>query len=174
MTNIITLEIMNLYSLNKILITGAKGYIGSFLVKYLTGKGYKTIGFTCNLNDIKELPDCNLIIHCAGRRLAKGVTISDFVRDNVTATINLTKLANGKPIIYLSTKAVYVFKPYGITKLLGEFVLNQEYNNSVILRLPKIIDGRTEPENIEHAISIGLENLGDWIIETINSLSVKD
>ena len=160
--------------MNKILVTGARGYIWSFLVKYLDGKGYETIGFTGNLNNTKELPDCDLIIHCAGRRLAKDVKISDFVRDNVTATINLTKLADGKPIIYLSTKAVYVFKPYGITKLLAEFVLTQEYNNSVVLRLPKIIDGRTEPENIEHAISIGLENLGDWIVETINSLPVKD
>jgi len=165
---------MSLSSLNKILITGAKGYIGSFLIKYLTNKGFHTIRFVKDLNRIKELPECDLIIHCAGRRLAKGITISDFIRDNVTATINLTKLAEGKPIIYLSTKAVYVFKPYGITKLLAEFVLTQEYNNSVILRLPKIIDGRTEPENIEHAISIGLENLGDWIVETINSLPVKD
>lgn len=161
-------------SLNKILITGAKGYIGSFLIKYLANKGFRAIRFVQNLNKISELPECDLIVHCAGRRLQKGVTISDFVRDNVTATINLTKLANGKPIIYLSTKAVYVFKPYGITKLLGEFVLTDEYKNAVVLRLPKIIDGRTEPENIEHAISIGLENLGDWIVETINSLPVKD
>jgi nucleoside-diphosphate-sugar epimerase len=167
-------EILNLSSLNKILITGAKGYIGSFLIKYLANKGFRAIRFVQNLNKISELPECDLIVHCAGRRLQKGVTISDFVRDNVTATINLTKLANGKPIIYLSTKAVYVFKPYGITKLLGEFVLTDEYKNAVILRLPKIIDGRTEPENIEHAISIGLENLGDWIVETINSLPVKD
>lgn len=167
-------EILNLSSLNKILITGAKGYIGSFLIKYLANKGFRAIRFVQNLNKISELPECDLIVHCAGRRLRKGVTISDFVRDNVTATINLTKLANGKPIIYLSTKAVYVFKPYGITKLLGEFVLTDEYKNAVVLRLPKIIDGRTEPENIEHAISIGLENLGDWIVETINSLPVKD
>jgi nucleoside-diphosphate-sugar epimerase len=167
-------EILNLSSLNKILITGAKGYIGSFLIKYLANKGFRAIRFVQNLNKISELPECDLIVHCAGRRLQKGVTISDFVRDNVTATINLTKLANGKPIIYLSTKAVYVFKPYGITKLLGEFVLTDEYKNAVVLRLPKIIDGRTEPENIEHAISIGLENLGDWIVETINSLPVKD
>jgi nucleoside-diphosphate-sugar epimerase len=167
-------EILNLSSLNNILITGAKGYIGSFLIKYLANKGFRAIRFVQNLNKISELPECDLIVHCAGRRLQKGVTISDFVRDNVTATINLTKLANGKPIIYLSTKAVYVFKPYGITKLLGEFVLTDEYKNAVVLRLPKIIDGRTEPENIEHAISIGLENLGDWIVETINSLPVKD
>ncbi len=164
----------SIYSLNKILVTGARGYIGSFLIKYLADKGFHVIRFTDNLNKVKKLPECDLIIHCAGRRLAKGVKINDFIRDNVAATINLTKIAEGKPIIYLSTKAVYVFKPYGITKLLGEFVVRDEYDNAVVLRLPKIIDGRTEPEDIEHAISIGLENLGDWILETINSLPVKD
>ena len=165
---------MSSSSLNKVLITGAKGYIGSFLLKYLTNKGFHTIRFVANLNRAKKLPSCDLIIHCAGRRLQKGVKVADFVRDNVLATINLTKIAEGKPIIYLSTKAVYVFKPYGLTKMLGEFVLNDEYNNSVILRLPKIIDGRTEKADIDKAISIGIENLGDWIVETINSLPVKD
>ena len=160
--------------MNKILITGAKGYIGSFLVKYLAEKGFRTIRFTDNFNKIKKLPPCDLIIHSAGRRLRNGVKVEDFVRDNVMATINLTKIAGGKPIIYLSTKAVYVFKPYGLTKMLGEFVLTDEYDNSIILRLPKIIDGRTEEANIDKAISIGIENLGDWILETINSLSVKD
>jgi len=165
---------MSLSSLNRVLITGAKGYIGSFLLKYLADRGFHTIKFTANLNKVKKLPPCDLIIHSAGRRLQKGVKVEDFIRDNVLATINLTKIAKGKPIVYLSTKAVYVFKPYGITKLLGECVLNDEYSNSVILRLPKIIDGRTEKADIDKAISIGIDNLGDWIIEAINSLSVKN
>jgi len=67
-----------------------------------------------------------------------------------------------------------VFKPYGITKLLAEFVLTEEYGNAIVLRIPKIKYTRTEPENISQAISIGIENLGDWIIETINYMPSRN
>jgi len=158
----------NISPFKKVLITGSNGFIGSFLMDYLSKYGFETIGLEGNLNNITSIPDCDLIIHSAGRRFRKDIKIEDFVKDNVLATINLTKLAKGHLIIFLSTKAVYVFKPYGITKLLAEFVLTEEYGNAIILRLPKIRYRRTEPENISQSISIGIENLGDWIINTIN------
>ena len=164
----------NISSFKKILITGSKGFIGSFLMHYLSKHGFETIGFEENLNTATSIPECDLIIHSAGRRLRKDITIEDFVKDNVLATINLTKFAKGQPIIFLSTKAVYVFKPYGITKLLAEYVLTKEYGNAIVLRLPKIRYKRTEPENLSQAISIGVENFGDWIIETINHIPSRN
>ena len=167
--NTITGEIMSLSSLNKILITGAKGYIGKFLIKFLSSKGYSIIRFSDDLNKTRKLPPCSLIIHCAGKKPKSGVEIDDFVYGNVIANLNLANLARNIPIIYLSTMAVYVLKPYGVSKLLGEQILKEKHGKVYILRLPRVVDKDSDGD-----ITLTLNEVGDKILETINSLPVKD
>ncbi len=159
--------------MNKILITGAKGYIGSYLCVLLVGLGFDVIGFNDDLNKTEKLPDCDLIIHCAGRRWKEGISINDLIYSNVTANQNLARLAKGIPIIYISTAAVYVIRlDYGLTKLLGEHILNELHGNTISLRLQKVVEGYTKDE--EGSITIGIINVGEKILEIINSLSVKN
>jgi len=70
----------NISSFKKILITGSSGFIGSFLMEYLSKRGFETIGFEDNLNTATSIPKCDLIIHSAGRRLRKDINIEDFVK----------------------------------------------------------------------------------------------
>jgi nucleoside-diphosphate-sugar epimerase len=160
---------MSLSSLNKILITGAKGGIGKFLVKFLAGKGYSVIRFTDDLNKTRRLPPCSLIIHCAGRKPKEGIEVDDFIYSNVTANLNLANLARNIPVVYLSTMAVYVANSYGVTKLLGELILKEKQKNTTVIRLPKIIKGKSDGD-----ITINFNELGERVIEVINSLSVTD
>ena len=141
-----------------VLITGAAGNIGSFLVKYFDRK-CKVIPFTENLNEALSLPRCDVIIHCAGRIPREGMDIMEFVRDNVEASHNLAIIAKGTPIIFISTMAVYTHKAYGCSRLLGEYILKEYHGNTKVLRLPRVVDGLTEDEDTV----MGLENVASKI-----------
>lgn len=118
--------------MNKILITGASGYIGTCLFKYLICKNFNVFGldkkkfllkgynnrfYKVNLNNKKFLnkvlsslkPD--LIIHLAGESTLDGIkNKKKYVLNNSTATKNLItsmKINNIKNIIFSSTAAVY-------------------------------------------------------------------
>ena len=145
-----------------LLITGAEGYIGSFLVKYFQKK-YKVIPFTENINDALSLPKCDVIIHCAGRIPRDGMEIMEFVRDNVEASHNLAIIAKGTPIIFISTMAVYSHHAYGISRLLGEYILKEYHRQTKVLRLPRIVDGYTE----ENDVAMSLETMAKKVEEMI-------
>jgi UDP-glucose 4-epimerase len=114
--------------INKILITGAAGYIGSCIFAYLKKK-YNVYGldkikknnnkffYKANLNNIKLTnqilkklkPD--LIIHLAGQSTVDNIkNKKNYIENNQNATANLIKSMkdNGiKKIIFSSTAAVY-------------------------------------------------------------------
>jgi nucleoside-diphosphate-sugar epimerase len=148
----------------KVLITGASGYIGGYLFDYLSLKGFDPIFFDKDINKVNKLPDCSLIIHCAGRKPKLGVTIDDFIYSNVTANQKLSELAVGIPIIYLSTMAVYSLTPYGITKLLGEQILEEKHGHTTVIRLPRIINQGGDGDTTRNLEDIGKEIL-DYIKE---------
>ena len=143
------------------MITGANGYIGKFLCGYLPN----TIPL---IGDILNIPECDVIVHCAGRKPEECVTLDDFIRDNVITNLELAELAKGIPIIYLSSKAVLKQTPYGVTKLLGEFIFNDRHKKNINLRLPRIVDKDPKDEEMT------LKQVGELIEKTIDGLSFKD
>lgn len=141
-----------------LLITGAKGYLGKFLCEHFKNN-FIVIPYSDNLNMTYFLPKCDIIIHCAGRKPYPGMNISEFVENNIIANLSLAKLAQGIPIIYISAMSVYVLKAYGVSKLMGEYILQENHGMTKVLRLPNIVPGRTQEEDI----AMGIENMVDKI-----------
>ncbi|NNE66012.1 MAG: NAD-dependent epimerase/dehydratase family protein [Pyrinomonadaceae bacterium] len=117
----------------KILVTGARGYVGSQLVAYLekarhqvvplfrSSRGVKNTGITIDLSDpaarLLKFDEVDAIIHCAGAAHKPfGTPDSVFQAGNVAAAANLAKAAvisNIKRVIMVSTVSVYGNKSYG-------------------------------------------------------------
>ena len=155
----------------KVLITGSKGYIGRYLVEYLTNVGYGVLNYPTDLNSVNSLPMCDIIVNCAAKKRhgcvnctePKEITIDSLIYSNVTTCQSLARLAK-VPIIHLSSVASYdMNRAYGVTKLLGEHIMRE--CGAKIIRLPKVVDGRTD----ENDIVIGLVNVGEMIDEAIKN-----
>ncbi|BAO56730.1 NAD-dependent epimerase/dehydratase family protein [Nonlabens marinus] len=135
--------------MNKILITGASGFLGRDLCKEFSSYQVHTLGrkiendIVCDLsNKIPALKECyDLVIHAAGK--AHSVPINEvendlFLQGNHQSTINLLKALSTnlpKMIVFISSVAVYgveeginineEFKlkgnsPYALSKILAE------------------------------------------------------
>lgn len=140
----------------KILVTGATGFVGTYLVRELerqeheihavsrrfTGVyGKYIIWHPCNLIDIeqvKKLPkDIDLIYHLASQQPnTPDITFEEFLKGNVMITYNIKKYYPFTRIIYLSTTATLCsWFHYSITKKFGEMLMD----NDIIIRFPAIV-----------------------------------
>lgn len=144
-------------------LTGSRGYIGSYLLKYLEKQNITVIENHCDIRNYElllnelQIAKADVVIH-----LAACATVEKCQKDyqlalstNITGTKNLVKamrIVNCNKIIYASTCAVYGNKNYkvcendnllplshyGYTKLLGEHVIDNENLNSVIFRMTNV------------------------------------
>lgn len=169
----------------KILVTGATGFIGSNILKYLSNGGYTLFGcgrkqieqedykyFVCDLtNDSLDL-DVDVIIHTAAVSPSTEVSFNEFFDSNIVATMNLLEYArshNVKRIIYMGAVSSYgdvngVLREdsphnnpgdYGLTK----YVAEQLVKNSGILYYTLILPG-VVGKNCRH----------NWIMNTAQTL----
>ncbi len=139
----------------KILVTGCGGFVGSHIAATLIEQGHEVRGidngsmgvdftptgcFTThgNLEDLKEIPPADLIVHCAARADVSENWAGRHERDelytsNIVGTAELLEAAEGTPVVFLSTLAVYgdsedcvedkackATSPYAASKLAGE------------------------------------------------------
>jgi nucleoside-diphosphate-sugar epimerase len=109
----------------RVLVTGARGFIGSVILKKLREKGVYAFELE---GDIRApLPAADIIVHCAGRKNDE----PDSYEVNVGGAKNV--LASGAKIINISTVAATLARKglYGRTKAEAEEVLQDQ----VTLRL---------------------------------------
>lgn len=87
----------------KIVVTGSHGYIGSEVVFRLKMLGFDPIGIDLKdgKNVLRNMPTCDVVIHCASRL----DNDEDVIEYNVRTTEAVLKKA--KRIVFLSSAAVY-------------------------------------------------------------------
>ena len=115
----------------KILVTGATGFVGGYLLRYLANKfgssnvfgtgrskvkakeliiqgHYILVGDLSDADFVRDkLSGFDVIVHCAAKSSIWG-TYDSFYKANVLATQNILEvLASGKQIIYISTANIY-------------------------------------------------------------------
>lgn len=125
-----------------ILITGAKGFIGSRLSNMLSERGYNVTDYTGDINDLQSMENyfrtADVVIHLAAKidDIRKGREKDDFITVNVLGTqhvIDFCLKYNCKLIFFSSMAAVRPTNLYGLSKALGERLV-QFYGERFSLR----------------------------------------
>ncbi len=156
--------------MNKTIITGASGFLGSHIIDILLEKGIlahallrqssslSNLSDKCRISRVdfmnpdsmaEDLTGADLIIHAAGATSA--ASQEDFDRANALVTKNLLtardRYAKNALFIYISSQAASgpagcgPVTDYGRSKLLGEFAV-RDTDNWVIVRPPAIFGSR--------------------------------
>ncbi len=109
-----------------ILITGAKGFIGSRLLSFLSENGYDVKGVNEEITDIEKLrphfKNAEFVVHLAAK-LHEDQTEKrphDFFQVNVVGTMNVVKLCLEYGCKLINTSSITTQTTYGISKVLSE------------------------------------------------------
>lgn len=157
----------------KILVTGAKGFVGKNLIVELKNKGYTEI-FEFDIETDKSLleeftKECEFVFHLAGVNRPKDE--KEFMEGNFGFTSVLLDLLKGhnnkSPILITSSIQAERDNPYGKSKKAGEdllFTYNKETGAKVLVyRLPNLFGKWSKPNyntvvaTFCHNIARGLE-----------------
>lgn len=139
----------------KILVTGAKGFVGKNLIAELKNKGYNDIfEFTrdSNLSLLEEYTkQCDFVFHLAGVNRPKNE--NEFMEGNFGFTSQLLELlkkhGNKAPVLITSSIQAEKENPYGRSKKAGEDLLFNYYYDTdakvYIYRLPNLFGKWSKP-----------------------------
>lgn len=165
----------------KILITGARGFIGKNLVAALEARGYKELRFCVRDTTQKQLneyiKECDFVFHLAG--VNRPERVEEFTDINVNFTYSLLntlkKYNNKASILMTSSIQATLDNPYGISKKTSEDLLfyyareiNEENANDkehikvFIYRLPNVFGSGCRP-NYNSVIATFCYNIANGI-----------
>lgn len=165
----------------KILVTGAKGFVGKNLVCELKNKGFSDVfefDIDTDINLLEEYTKkCEFIFHLAGvnRPQNEGEFMSGN-RDFTTILLNnLRKNKNTCPILVSSSIQAALENPYGLSKRAGEELM-QSFEKETgarifIYRLPNVFGKWCRP-NYNSAVATFCHNVIRDIPITVNDPSV--
>ena len=186
----------------KILVTGAKGFIGKNLIAELKNRKYEDI-FEYDLNTSREdleryTKECDFVYHLAG--VNRPETEEEFMQGNFGFTSDLLGLLeknhNKAPVLITSSIQAERDNPYGISKKAGEdliFSYGEENNiKTYVYRLPNVFGKWSRPNyntvvatycyNIARDLEIQINNpqaelnlvyIDDVVEEFINTMEGK-
>ncbi len=166
----------------KILVTGAKGFVGKNLVLELKNRGYNEI-FEYDIDTPKELlnkytKECEFVFHLAGVNRPKDA--SEFMKGNFGFTSelldSLKENANKAPILITSSIQAKLDNDYGKSKKAGEdllFEYSKQNNVEVfVYRLPNLFGKWCRP-NYNSVIATFCNNVANNLPIQINDENVE-
>ena len=165
----------------KILVTGAKGFIGKNLIAELYNRQYDDIYEYDVDTDIALLDqytkDCDFIFHLAG--INRPQKEEEFMMGNYGfTTVLLDKLKqnrNTAPILITSSIQAELDNPYGKSKKAGEEVLTtyaeETGSRSLIYRLPNVFGKWCRP-NYNSAVATFCHNIANGLEIKVNDPAV--
>ena len=144
--------------MKRVVITGASGFIGSYLVKHLKGIEIKTLSLK-SPNWVKQSLDCDVIVHCAGlAHSTRSISEETYYQVNCELTKQLIEKAINEQVshvIFLSTALVFgeghvgaitydnLLNPmsaYAKSKVCAEqTILDSKELKGLIVRLPLVL-----------------------------------
>jgi UDP-2-acetamido-2,6-beta-L-arabino-hexul-4-ose reductase len=165
----------------KILITGAKGFVGKNLIAELKNCGYNDL-LEYDIDTNPELLDkyaqeCEFVFHLAG--VNRPEKQEDFMVGNFGFTSalleNLKKYNNKAPILITSSTQATLDNPYGQSKKAGEdliFQYGKENDVKVfVYRLPNVFGKWCRP-NYNSAVATFCNNVANELPITVNDPNV--
>ncbi len=166
----------------KILVTGAKGFVGKNLVAELKNKGYKEI-FEFDIDTDKSLlaeytKECEFVFHLAGVNRPKHE--NEFMEGNFGFTSELLELLkkhnNKSPVLMTSSIQAEMDNPYGKSKRAGEdllFSYSKETGAEVfVYRLPNLF-GKWSRPNYNSVVATFCYNIARNLKIQINDPEAK-
>jgi UDP-2-acetamido-2,6-beta-L-arabino-hexul-4-ose reductase len=166
----------------KILITGAKGFVGKNLIAELRNQGYTDL-LEYDIDSASDVLDeyareCEFVFHLAGvNRPAKQ---EDFMTGNFGFTSvlleSLKKYNNKAPVLITSSTQASLDNPYGQSKKAGEDLLFQYgKENDVkvfVYRLPNVF-GKWSRPNYNSAVATFCNNIANDLPIQVNDPNVE-
>lgn len=166
----------------KILVTGAKGFVGKNLIAELNNKGYKDI-YKFDIDTDKELldeytRDCEFVFHLAGVNRPKDE--KEFMKGNFGFTSELLdflkKHNNKAPILITSSIQAERDNPYGNSKRAGEELLfnycKEAGVKTLVYRLHNIF-GKWSRPNYNTVVATYCYNFARGLDIQINNLEAE-
>jgi UDP-2-acetamido-2,6-beta-L-arabino-hexul-4-ose reductase len=162
----------------KILVTGAKGFVGKNLIIELKNKGYSDIYEFDRETDISLLDqytkECEFVFHLAGVNRPKDE--EEFMEGNFGFTSDLLDLLkkhdNKAPVLITSSIQAEKDNPYGASKKAGEellFKYNQETGAEVLVyRFPNLF-GKWSKPNYNTVVATYCHNISRELEIQINN-----
>jgi UDP-2-acetamido-2,6-beta-L-arabino-hexul-4-ose reductase len=165
----------------KILVTGAKGFIGKNLIAELKNQKYTDIfeyDMESTLEDLDQYSkDCEFVFHLAGVNRPKDQ--KEFLEGNFGFTSvlldSLKKYNNKAPIMLASSIQAVLDNPYGVSKKAGEDLLfgyGKETGSKVLIyRFPNVFGKWCKP-NYNSAVATFSYNIANDLPITVNDRNV--
>jgi UDP-2-acetamido-2,6-beta-L-arabino-hexul-4-ose reductase len=162
----------------KILVTGAKGFVGKNLVAELNNKGYNEIFEFSRESDPslleKYTKECDFVFHLAGVNRPKNE--NEFMEGNFGFTSQLLKLLkkhdNKAPVLITSSIQADKDNPYGRSKKAGEDLLFNYYYETdarvYVYRLPNLF-GKWSKPNYNTVVATFCHNIARGLDIQINN-----
>ncbi|MDA2394579.1 capsular polysaccharide biosynthesis protein CapF [Bacillus cereus] len=166
----------------KILVTGAKGFLGKNLVAELKNQGYKDIFEFSREDDITLLErytkECDFVFHLAGVNRPKDE--NEFMEGNAGFTSQLLNLlkesVNKAPVLITSSIQAENNNPYGKSKKAGEELLfeyaKETGSKAYIYRLPNLF-GKWSKPNYNTVVATFCHNIARGLDIQVNNPDVE-
>lgn len=165
----------------KILVTGAKGFVGKNLICELKNRGYEEI-YQYDIDSTREdleayCKDCDFIFHLAGVNRPKDE--KEFMEGNFGFTdellSELKKNGNKAPILITSSTQATLVNPYGKSKKAGEeLIFSYGKDNDIkvyVYRLTNVFGKWCRP-NYNSAVATFCNNIANNLPIIVNDPSV--